>query len=233
MTESPTQVEPTERTQVRRHRERGTYERAEIDGILDEGMIAHVAVTVDGSPWMIPTAYGRDGDVLYLHGAAGNHLLKAATGGGDIVVTVSLLDGVVLARSTFHHSLNFRSVVVFGRPEELTDPDAKAHALTVIVDHLLPGRSSEARPPTVSELRQTRVLALPIDEVSAKVRTGGPIDDEGDVDLPVWAGVLPLHTSAGAPVPDPGNRPGIPLPAGASQPARWATAPATAEGTRD
>lgn len=225
MTTTPSdRVEPTARTQVRRHRERGTYERAQIDAILDEGMIAHVAVNVDGTPWMIPTAYGRDGDTLYLHGAAGNHLLKAAGSGGDIVVTVSLLDGLVLARSTFHHSLNYRSVVVFGAATEVTDPEAKRAALGVIVDHLLPGRTDEARGPSDAELRQTRVVALPLTEVSAKVRTGPPIDDEADVDLPVWAGVIPLRTVTGPPEPDPANAPGVAEPRGLSQAARWAPA---------
>ena len=220
-----TTVEPTARTTVKRHRDRGSYEREQIDAILDEGMICHLAVSIDGTPWMIPTAYGRDGDVVYLHGAAGNHLLKAATSGGDVVVTVSILDGVVLARSTFHHSLNYRSVVVFGPAEEVSDPAAKAHALEVIVDHLLPGRSREARPPTASELRQTRVLRLAIDEASAKLRTGAQIDDEADLSLPVWAGVLPLRTQPGLPEPDPANQAGIADPAGFDQPGRWGPPP--------
>jgi uncharacterized protein len=212
---------PTARTQVRRHRERGAYEREQIEAILDEGMICHVACAVDGVPWMLPTAYGRDGDVLYLHGAAGNHLLKAASDGTDIVVAVSLLDGMVLARSTFNHSLNYRSVVVFGAPTEVTDPAEKAHGLEVIVDRLLPGRSKEARPPSESELRSTRVLRLPISEASAKIRSGPAIDDAEDVDLPIWAGVLPLRTVADAPEPDPHNDPALPLPVGLEQPERF------------
>ncbi|HLH47312.1 MAG TPA: pyridoxamine 5'-phosphate oxidase family protein [Acidimicrobiales bacterium] len=214
-------VEPTTRTTVRRHRDRGRYERETIYAILDEGMVCHVAACVDGVPWMIPTAYGRDGDTLYLHGAAGNHLLKAAAEGGDVCVVVTLLDGMVLARSTFNHSFNYRSVVVFGPATEITDPAAKDRALAVIVDHLLPGRSAEARPPTPSELRQTRVVALPLAEASAKVRSGPSSDDEGDLDLPVWAGVLPLRTVADAPEPDPGNQPELPEPRGFVQPARW------------
>jgi len=218
-----TELQPTPRTTVRRHRDRADYERQTIDAILDEGMICHVAASVDGVPWMVPTAYGRDGDVLYLHGAAGNHLLKVAGAGGDIVVTVSILDGLVLARSTFNHSLNYRSVVVFGAAEEITEPAAKARALEVIVDHLVPHRSSEARAPTDSELRKTAVLRLPITEASAKIRSGPAVDQDDDVALPVWAGVLPLRTVADRPQPDPANGDGIGPPAGLVQPRRWAT----------
>jgi nitroimidazol reductase NimA-like FMN-containing flavoprotein (pyridoxamine 5'-phosphate oxidase superfamily) len=218
-----TDLQPTARTNVRRHRDRADYQRETVHAILDEGMICHVAASVDGVPWMIPTAYGRDGDDLYLHGAAGNHLLKVASQGGDIVVTVSLLDGLVLARSTFNHSLNYRSVVVFGPAEAITEPAAKAHALEVIVDHLVPNRSTEARPPTESELRQTAVIRLPITEASAKVRSGPAIDQEADVSLPVWAGVLPLRTVADAPEPDPDNGDGVGRPAGLVQPGRWAS----------
>jgi nitroimidazol reductase NimA-like FMN-containing flavoprotein (pyridoxamine 5'-phosphate oxidase superfamily) len=216
---------PTARTNVRRHRDRATYERERINAILDEGMICHVACSVDGVPWMIPTAYGRDGDVVYLHGAAGNHLLKAAASGGVIVVAVSLLDGMVLARSTFNHSFNYRSVVVFGPAVEVKDPTEKAHGLEVIVDRMLPGRSLEARAPSESELLQTRVLRLRIDEASAKVRSGPVIDDPDDVSLPIWAGVLPLRTVAGPPEPDPDNASGLDLPAGLDQPKRWEGAP--------
>jgi hypothetical protein len=220
-----TDLEPTGRTQVRRHRERANYRRDAIRAILDEGMICHVAASVEGVPWMIPTAYGRDGDDLYLHGAVGNHLLGVAAAGGDIVVAVSLLDGVVLARSAFNHSLNYRSVVVFGRPEAITDLAAKAHALEVIVDHLVPGRSAEARPPRESELRKTAVIRMPLDEASAKIRSGPPIDDEADVALPIWAGVLPLRTVADPPHPDPGNADGVPCPVGFVQPIRWTYVP--------
>ncbi len=220
-----TDLQPTARTNVRRHRDRAAYERDTVNAILDEGMICHVAASVDGVPWMIPTAYGRDGDVLYLHGAAGNHLLKVAAAGGDIVVAVSLLDGLVLARSTFNHSLNYRSVVIFGPAEVVTDPVAKAHGLEVIVDHLVPRRSEEARPPTDSELRQTAVLRLPIDEASAKIRRGPAVDQEGDRSLPVWAGVLPLRTVADPAEPDAANGADVPAPAGLVQPDRWTSAP--------
>lgn len=216
-------VEPTDRTRVRRHAERGSYEREQIDAILDEGIICHVAVCVDGSPWMIPTAYGRDGDWLYLHGAAGNHLLNEAVAGKDVVVTVTLVDGLVLAKSTFRHSVNYRSVIVFGQAEEITEPADKAAALEVIVEHLLPGRSGEARPPTPSELRQTRVVRLPITEASAKVRSGPPVDAEDDAGLAVWAGVLPLSTVAGPAEAEPSNDPAVPLPGGVHQPGRWSS----------
>lgn len=208
------------RTALRRHKERGVEDRATVDAILDEGMICHLACAEGGQPWMLPTGYGRDGDHLYLHGAAGNHLLRTAAG-AEVVVAVTLLDGMVLARSTFNHSFNYRSVIVFGRAAEVTDPAEKAHALAVIVERLLPGRTGEARPPTEAELRQTRVLRIPLTEVSAKVREGPAKDEPEDVALPVWAGVLPLHLAAGPPQPDPANAAGLALPAGVDQPGRW------------
>lgn len=210
-----TAIEPTGRTTVRRHRDRADYDRATVDAILDEGFICHAACAVDGTVWMIPTAYGRDGDRLLLHGAAGNHVLKAAAAGAELTVTVTLVDGLVLARSTFHHSVNYRSVVIYGTATEVTDPAAKEEALARIVEHMLPGRSGEARGPSPVELTKTRVVSLPIDEVSAKVRTGGPVDDEEDMALPVWAGVLPLRVAAGRPDPPEG------APACAVQPDRW------------
>lgn len=211
---------PTSRTAVRRHRDRASYDRDQVYAILDEGFICHAACSVDGTVWMIPTAYGRDGDRLLMHGAAANHVLKAAAAGAELTVTITLVDGLVLARSTFHHSLNYRSVVVFGRATAIDEPDQKAAALALIVDHMLPGRTADARPPNRAELVSTRVLSLPLDEVSAKVRVGGPIDDAEDMDLPVWAGVLPLRPSAGPPIPDGGvERDGAP--AYLSQPHRW------------
>jgi uncharacterized protein len=216
-----TALEPTARTNIRRHRDRADYERDTIHAILDEGLICHVAASVDGVPWMIPTAYGRDGDHLYLHGAAGNHLLKVAAEGGDIVVTVSLLDGLVLARSTFNHSLNYRSVVVFGPATPIEEAGEKAAAMVLLVDHILPGRTADARGPNAAELASTRVVWLPLDEVSAKVRTGGPIDDDDDMDLPVWAGVLPLRPVAGPPQPDGAGAAGVAMPTYLSQPGRW------------
>jgi len=176
---------------------------------------------VDGTVWMIPTAFGRHEDRLLLHGAAANHVLKAAAAGAELTVTVTLIDGLVLARSTFHHSLNYRSVVVFGRAIEVTDPTEKAAALAAIVDHMLPGRSGDARSPNSTELTSTRVVSLPLDEVSAKVRTGGPIDDDDDLVLPVWAGVLPLRPAAGPVRPDSVNPAAIGEPEYLTQPTRW------------
>jgi nitroimidazol reductase NimA-like FMN-containing flavoprotein (pyridoxamine 5'-phosphate oxidase superfamily) len=211
----------TARTTVRRHRERGRYERELIHAILDEGFICHAACLVEGTVWMIPTAYGRVGDRLLLHGAAANLVLKAAAAGAELTVTVTLVDGLVLARSTFRHSINYRSVVVFGRATPVEDAREKADALARIVDHIVPGRTSEARAPNPVELASTRVVWLPLDEVSAKVRTGGPIDDEEDMGLPVWAGVLPLGPVAGPPQPDGDTAAGVALPAYLSQPGRW------------
>jgi nitroimidazol reductase NimA-like FMN-containing flavoprotein (pyridoxamine 5'-phosphate oxidase superfamily) len=189
--------------------------------ILDEGFICHAACERDGTVWMIPTIYGRRDDRLLLHGAAANHVLNAAAGGAELTVTVTLVDGLVLARSTFHHSINYRSVVVFGRATVIDEPAEKAAALGAIVDHLLPGRTGDARAPNMTELASTRVLWLPLNEVSAKVRTGGPIDDAEDMDLPVWAGVIPMGLSTGIAQPDPAGQPGLAVPTYLSQPARW------------
>jgi nitroimidazol reductase NimA-like FMN-containing flavoprotein (pyridoxamine 5'-phosphate oxidase superfamily) len=195
-------IKPTGRTTVRRHRERGQYDRDTIHAILDEAIICHLACQVDGTVWMIPTTYGRDGDTLFIHGAAANHVLKAACNGAELTVTVTLVDGLVLARSQFHHSINYRSVVIFGHATEITDSAEKTKALENIVNHMLPGRSRHARSPNDAELRKTRVVKVPITEASAKLRTGGPIDDDEDMDLPVWAGVLPLRIQGSAPQPD-------------------------------
>jgi uncharacterized protein len=212
---------PTARTALRRHRERGRFERDLVYAILDEGFICHAACQVQGTVWMIPTAYGRDGDRLLLHGAAANHVLKAAAAGAELTVTVTLIDGLVLARSTFHHSINYRSVVVFGRATSVDEPREKADALARIVDHIVPGRTGDARAPNNAELASTRVVWLPLAEVSAKVRSGGPIDDGEDMALPVWAGVLPLRAAAGPPQPDGVGPAGVALPAYLSQPGRW------------
>ena len=214
-------IQPTARTTVRRHKERAEFDRPAVYAILDEGFICHAACAVDGTVWMIPTAYGRVGDRLLLHGAAANHVLKAAAEGAELTVTVTLIDGLVLARSTFNHSLNYRSVVIFGRGTDIGDPVEKAEALTAIVEHMLPGRTEDARSPTPIELTKTRVVSVPLDEVSAKVRSGGPIDEEADVELPVWAGVLPLRPVAGTPIPDADNKAGAVAPTYLEQPARW------------
>jgi nitroimidazol reductase NimA-like FMN-containing flavoprotein (pyridoxamine 5'-phosphate oxidase superfamily) len=191
----------SQRTRVRRHPERGIYEPEIIRSILDEGMIAHVGFLARGSPIVIPTAYGRDDDSLYLHGSAVSQWTKQ----GDrnpICVTVTLLDGLVLARSTFKHSMNYRSVVIFGEGELVTDRKQKLYGLQRIVEHLVPGRSREAREPNENELQATSVLRLRLEEASAKIRSGGPIDDEDDFERPIWAGVLPMHVIFGPPDAD-------------------------------
>ncbi len=195
------EIAPTDRTRVRRLPDRARYQRSEIDAILDEGFGAHVGFAVDGRPWSMPTAYARVGDVLYLHGAAANHALSALAGGAEACVTVTLVDGLVLARSQFHHSVNYRSVMVFGRAERVDDPDEKARALEAVVEQVVPGRATDSRAPTPAELRATLVVRIPLDEASAKVRTGDPVDDAEDMGLGYWAGVIPLAQVARPPVP--------------------------------
>jgi nitroimidazol reductase NimA-like FMN-containing flavoprotein (pyridoxamine 5'-phosphate oxidase superfamily) len=196
------QLTTTDRTKVRRLAERGRADRAIVNEVLDEAYVAHVGFVVDGEPRVLPMTYGRDGDVVYLHGAVGNAMLRASSG-AEVCVTVTLLDGLVLARSAFHHSMNYRCVVLLGIATKVEDEAEKRRALDVIVDHVVPGRSRVARPPSAGELRQTMVLRLPIDEGSAKVRSGGALDDAADLDLPVWAGVVPLRLVADPPVQDP------------------------------
>ena len=190
---------------VRRHAERGHYDEATIYPILDAGLFCHVGFSDAQGPVVIPTAYARVDDDLYLHGAAGNATLRTLSKGAPACVTVTLVDGVVLARSAFHHSIDYRSVMIFGTAEEVTDPAEKYAALTAIVEHLVPGRSADARPPSDSELRQTLVVRLPIREASAKIRTGGPVDDPEDLALPVWAGHIPIEMTAGSPIADESN----------------------------
>lgn len=192
----------TDRTTLRRKAERGRTERAVVHSVIDESYIAHVGFVVDGQPRVIPMTFGRIDDVLYLHGAAGNAMLRASSG-TEICVTFTLLDGLVLARSAFHHSMNYRSVVLLGTATKVEDDAEKRRAFDAIVEHVLTGRSAVARPATAAELRSTLVLRLAIDEGSAKVRVGPPIDDDEDLELPVWAGVVPLEVIAGAPVQDP------------------------------
>lgn len=203
---------PSPRTQVRRLPDRARYDQADIHAILDEGFVCHVGFQSGSSPVVIPTAYARVGDRLYLHGAPANAALRAAGSGLPVCVTVTLIDGLVLARSAFHHSINYRSVVIYGTAEEVTDLEEKRAALVAVVEHIVPGRTADARPPTDSELRATRLIRLPIDEASAKVRTGDPVDDDEDLDLPVWAGQLPLQWSAGQAVPAGGLRVDVPVP---------------------
>jgi uncharacterized protein len=191
------------RLRVRRHPERGVYEAEPIHAILDEGMIAHVGFLDAETPVVIPTAYGRDGDHIYLHGSAVALWAKRMSQGVPVCVTVTLTDGLVLARSTFKHSMNYRSVMIFGSAVLVTDRDEKLHGLERIVEHLVPGRSREARSPNENELIATSVLRLSLEESVAKIRTGGPLDDKDDCSRPVWAGVLPFGNAYGTPIPDP------------------------------
>jgi nitroimidazol reductase NimA-like FMN-containing flavoprotein (pyridoxamine 5'-phosphate oxidase superfamily) len=210
--ERPREPAPSPRVRVRRLAERGHYERSTINSILDEGLVCHVGFAGSGSPVVIPMAYARIGDGVYLHGAVGNAALRALATGAPACMTVTLVDGLVLARSAFHHSLNYRSVVIFGRATEVTDIEEKRTALTAIVEHIVPGRSVDARPPTDAELRATRVVSMSISEASAKVRVGGPNDDPEDRTLPVWAGHVPLRLVADVPVADHDHPPTVPLP---------------------
>lgn len=191
----------TERTQVRRLPARASYEREVAYRILDEGLVCHVGIVQDGQPFVVPTGYGRLGDHLVLHGSVASRLLRALRAGTPACVTVTLTDGLVLAKSAFHSSMNYRSVVVLGRATEVTDPAEKRRALDALVEHIAPGRTADARGGSDVELRQTIVVTLPLEEVSVKQRFGGPLDDEEDLDLPVWAGVVPLHLVAGQPDP--------------------------------
>lgn len=193
---------PSPRSAVRRLPERASYEREAIQAILDEGLVCHVGFVADGQPFVIPCVYARIDERLYLHGSPASRMLRAIAAGAPLCVTVTLLDGLVLARSAFHHSMNYRSAVVFGKAEEVTDRDEKLRVLAALVEHVCRGRSGDARRPNEKELKQTIVLRLPIAEASAKVRTGGPKDDEEDYALPIWAGVLPLAVVPGAPVSD-------------------------------
>jgi len=193
---------PTERTQVCRLPKRGVYEREAVYRILDEGLVCHVGFVAEGKPVVIPTGYGRERDTLYIHGSSASRMFRALGKGADVCITVTLVDGLVLARSAFHHSMNYRSVVIFGRATVLEDPAAKREALRAFTEHVARGRWQEIRQPTEKELQATTVLAIPLKEVSAKVRTGPPIDDEEDYALRVWAGVLPFEPMAGTPLPD-------------------------------
>jgi nitroimidazol reductase NimA-like FMN-containing flavoprotein (pyridoxamine 5'-phosphate oxidase superfamily) len=204
------QLTPTDRTRHRRLAQRGSFDRSLVYAILDEALSCHVGFAHDGRPWVIPTIHARVDDHLYLHGAPANHMLRSLAGGIETCVTVTLIDALVLARSAFHHSMNYRSVMVFGEATRVDDEGEKDMALRALVEHVVPGRTGDARPPTSSELRNTLVLRLPIVEASAKQRTGGPIDDEEDLPLPVWAGILPLHTTYDAALAEPGVSVAVP-----------------------
>jgi len=206
------QFQPTERTQVKRLPKRGRYDAETVYQILDHGFVCHVGFAVDGQPYVIPTNYGRSGDTLYLHGSAASRMLKTLSGRVPLCVTVTHVDGLVLARSAFHHSVNYRSAVILGTARLVDAPAEKLEALRVFTEHVMKGRWEDVRQPTEQELKATSVLALPLEEVSAKVRTGGPVDDEADYTLPVWAGVLPLEIIARSPEPDELRKSDPPLP---------------------
>lgn len=206
------QFQPTERTQVRRLPKRAHYDRETVYQILDTAFVCHVGFQVDGQPYVIPTNYGRSGDTLYLHGSAASRMLKTLSAEVPVCVTVTHVDGLVLARSAFHHSVNYRSVVILGTARLVESPAEKMEALRIFTEHVMKGRWNDVRQPAEQELKATTVLALPLEEVSAKVRTGGPLDDEADYALPVWAGVLPLVTVAKEPEPDPLRKNELPLP---------------------
>jgi nitroimidazol reductase NimA-like FMN-containing flavoprotein (pyridoxamine 5'-phosphate oxidase superfamily) len=200
------------RSTVRRLPERAAYDRETIYRILDEGLLCHVGLEVDGRPFVIPMAYARRGDALLLHGSAGSRLLRELGRGRPACITVTLLDGLVLARSAFHHSMNYRSVVIFGTARRITGPEKKRQALDALVEHLVPGRTRDARGASEQEMKITEVVEIPLEEASAKLRVGPPADEPEDMDLPVWAGVLPLGEAAAEPIAAPDLRAGVALP---------------------
>jgi hypothetical protein len=213
--DATTHYQDAERSRIRRLPERGSRERALVHAILDEGLLCHVGIASERGPVVIPTLYARDGERIYLHGSPASRLLRSLARGIPVCLTVTLVDGLVLARSAFHHSMNYRSVVVFGTARDVDDPEEKRRALRRIVEHVVPGRSAETRGPNEFEEKYTRVLAVEIEEASAKLRAGGPKDDEADLALPHWAGVIPLRLVPGRPEADPALAPGTPVPASA------------------
>ena len=202
----------TERTKLKRLPARGHFDRETVYGILDEGFICHVGFAPQGQPFVIPTGYARVDDKLYIHGSQASRMLRTLSGGVDACVTVTIIDGLVLARSAFHHSMNYRSVVIFGRATIVEDREEKIAALLALSEHIIRGRWSEVRGPNEEELVLTTVLSMPLVEASAKIRTGPPLDDEEDYALPVWAGVIPLKLEAGEPIKDPALPDGIEVP---------------------
>jgi uncharacterized protein len=199
----------TPRTRIRRLPKRGNYDKSAVHAILDQGFICHVGFAVDAQPYVIPTIYARDDATLFVHGAAVSRMLRTLTQAVPVCITVTLLDGLVLARSAFHHSLNYRSVVMLGNARLVDDADQKLRALHLITNHVVPARWEEARTPNELELRQTSVLALPLEEVSAKIRSGPPIDDDEDYARPIWAGVVPVETRLATPIDDGRLLPGV------------------------
>ena len=202
----------TERTKLKRLPKRGHFDRETVYGILDEGFICHVGFAPQGQPFVIPTGYARDGDTLYIHGSAASRMLRTLSGGIDACATVTIVDGLVLARSAFHHSMNYRSVVIFGRATLIEDREEKMAALLALSEHIVRGRWADVREPTEQEMKATTVLRLPLEEVSAKIRTGPPLDDEEDYAMNVWAGVVPLRLVAGEPIDDPRLIDGVEVP---------------------
>jgi nitroimidazol reductase NimA-like FMN-containing flavoprotein (pyridoxamine 5'-phosphate oxidase superfamily) len=207
-----TEYEQTPRTRIFRKPVRGSYDRELVHSILDEALTCHVGIVQDGQPYVVPTIHARDGETLYLHGAKGNRMLKALVDGTPCCVTVTLVDELVLARAALHHSLNYRSVMVLGEAREVTEPAEKERALRTVVEHIALGRADEVRGADETDLRSTRVLSIPIDEASAKVRTGPPVDEEADLTLPNWAGQLPLTSGTGDPIPAPDLTEDLPVP---------------------
>jgi hypothetical protein len=193
---------PTPRTRVVREPQRAVYDRDAVNQILDEGFLCHVGFVADGQPYVIPTSYGRDGNVLYIHGSAASRMLRNLDQGVPVCITVTLLDGLVLARSVFNHSMNYRSVVILGTATLVNNSAEKLAALRALSEHILPHRWDDARQPNEKELKATSVLRIPIEEFSAKVRVGPPVDDEEDYSFPAWAGVIPLKMEVGSPIPD-------------------------------
>jgi nitroimidazol reductase NimA-like FMN-containing flavoprotein (pyridoxamine 5'-phosphate oxidase superfamily) len=202
----------TDRTKLKRLPKRGHFDRETVNAILDEGFICHVGFVVDGQPFVIPTGYARVDDKLYIHGSQASRMLRSLAGGIDACVTVTIIDGLVLARSAFHHSMNYRSVLVFGRATIVSEPDEKSAALFALSEQIVPGRWADVREPNEQEMKLTTVLCLPLDEASAKIRTGPPLDDDEDYALPIWAGVVPLKLVAGEPIKDPVLSAEIPVP---------------------
>ena len=202
----------TQRNKLKRYPQRGNYDRDIIDSILDEGLICHVGFVVDGQPFVIPTAYGRIDDQIYIHGSPLSRMLRSLQQGIEVCITITLLDGLVLARSAFHHSMNYRSVVIFGTAMAIDSPAEKMVALKAFTNHVLPDRWSQVRPATNKEVAGTLVLALSLTEASAKIRTGPPVDDEADYALPIWAGELPLRVVTDIPIDDPKLSAGIHCP---------------------
>ncbi len=206
------EISQTKRTRLKRLPKRGNFDRETINAILDEGFFCHVGFVVEGQPYVIPTGYARIGADLMIHGSSASRMMRSLAGGIDVCVTVTLVDGLVLARSAFHHSVNYRSVVILGEAEVVTEADEKNKALEAFTEHIIRGRWADVRWPTELELKATTVLKLPITEASAKIRTGDPVDDDEDYAMDVWAGVLPLKIQAGTPIDDTKLRPGIDVP---------------------